>query len=47
MYTAITRAKDSLEIISNKETILKLSKKTSKRDSKILEHLNSFKEIDK
>lgn len=47
MYTAITRAKDSLEIISNKETILKLSKKASKRDSKILEHLNSFKEIDK
>ncbi|WKC79085.1 exodeoxyribonuclease V subunit alpha [Borreliella turdi] len=47
MYTAITRAKDSLEIISNKETILKLSKKSSKRDSKILEHLNSFKEIDK
>lgn len=47
MYTAITRAKDSLEIISNKETILKLSKKTSERDSKILEHLNSFKEIDK
>ncbi|AHZ73928.1 MULTISPECIES: exodeoxyribonuclease V subunit alpha [Borreliella] len=47
MYTAITRAKDSLEIISNKETVLKLSKKSSKRDSKILEHLNSFKEIDK
>ncbi|WKC80003.1 exodeoxyribonuclease V subunit alpha [Borreliella tanukii] len=47
MYTAITRAKDSLEIISNKETILKLSKKSSERDSKILEHLNSFKEIDK
>lgn len=47
MYTAITRAKDSLEIISNKETILKLSKKASERDSKILEHLNSFKEIDK
>ncbi|WP_210371251.1 exodeoxyribonuclease V subunit alpha [Borreliella garinii] len=47
MYTAITRAKDSLEIISNKETILKLSKKANKRDSKILEHLNSFKEIDK
>ncbi|SCW27255.1 DNA helicase/exodeoxyribonuclease V, alpha subunit [Borreliella japonica] len=47
MYTAITRAKDSLEIISNKETILKLSKKSSKRDSKILEHLNSLKEIDK
>ncbi|AAU07482.1 MULTISPECIES: exodeoxyribonuclease V subunit alpha [Borreliella] len=47
MYTAITRAKDSLEIISNKETILKLSKKSIKRDSKILEHLNSFKEIDK
>ncbi|WP_210377165.1 exodeoxyribonuclease V subunit alpha [Borreliella garinii] len=47
MYTAITRAKDSLEIISNKKTILKLSKKASKRDSKILEHLNSFKEIDK
>ncbi|WP_324280749.1 exodeoxyribonuclease V subunit alpha [Borreliella garinii] len=47
MYTAITRAKDSLEIISNKETILKLSKKASKRDSKILEHLNLFKEIDK
>ncbi|WP_210361976.1 exodeoxyribonuclease V subunit alpha [Borreliella garinii] len=47
MYTAITRAKDSLEIISNKEIILKLSKKASKRDSKILEHLNSFKEIDK
>nr|WP_267915174.1 exodeoxyribonuclease V subunit alpha [Borreliella garinii] len=47
MYTAITRAKDSLEIISNKEIILKLSKKASERDSKILEHLNSFKEIDK
>ncbi|OJH15048.1 exodeoxyribonuclease V subunit alpha [Borreliella bissettiae] len=47
MYTAITRAKDSLEIISNKETIIKLSKKSSKRDSKILEHVNSFKEIDK
>lgn len=47
MYTAITRAKDSLEIISNKETILKLSKKSCERDSKILEHLNSFKEIDK
>ncbi|WKC75422.1 exodeoxyribonuclease V subunit alpha [Borreliella yangtzensis] len=47
MYTAITRAKDSLEIISNKETILELSKKSSKRDSKILEHLNSFKKIDK
>ncbi|WPM05705.1 exodeoxyribonuclease V subunit alpha [Borreliella sinica] len=47
MYTAITRAKNSLEIISNKETILKLSKKSSKRDSKILEYLNSFKEIDK
>ncbi|WKC76330.1 exodeoxyribonuclease V subunit alpha [Borreliella valaisiana] len=47
MYTAITRAKDSLEIISNKETIIKLSKKSSERDSKILEHLNSFKEIDK
>ncbi|MBB6207721.1 exodeoxyribonuclease V subunit alpha [Borreliella lanei] len=47
MYTAITRAKDSLEIISNEETIIKLSKKSSKRDSKILEHVNSFKEIDK
>ncbi|MBB6042617.1 exodeoxyribonuclease V subunit alpha [Borreliella yangtzensis] len=47
MYTAITRAKDSLEIISNKETILKLSKKSSERDSKILEHLNSLKKIDK
>ncbi|WNY68817.1 exodeoxyribonuclease V subunit alpha [Borreliella lusitaniae] len=47
MYTAITRAKNSLEIISNKETILKLSKKSSRRDSKILEYLNSFEEIDK
>ncbi|WNY66060.1 exodeoxyribonuclease V subunit alpha [Borreliella andersonii] len=47
MYTAITRAKDSLEIISNRDTIIKLSKKSSKRDSKILERITSFKKIDK
>ncbi|WP_445436086.1 exodeoxyribonuclease V subunit alpha [Candidatus Borreliella tachyglossi] len=43
LYTAITRAKESVEIISNEETIKNISLKTIKRDSKISEYINALK----
>ncbi|AHH03625.1 Exodeoxyribonuclease V alpha chain [Borrelia nietonii YOR] len=43
LYTAITRAKESIEIISNKDIIKNVSLKTIKRDSKILEHIDALK----
>nr|AAO39715.1 exodeoxyribonuclease V alpha chain [Borrelia hermsii]AAQ11361.1 exodeoxyribonuclease V alpha chain [Borrelia hermsii] len=41
LYTAITRAKASIEIISSKDIIKNVSLKTIKRDSKILEHIDA------
>ncbi|AAX17132.1 exodeoxyribonuclease V subunit alpha [Borrelia hermsii] len=43
LYTAITRAKASIEIISSKDIIKNVSLKTIKRDSKILEHIDALK----
>ncbi|AHH10815.1 exodeoxyribonuclease V subunit alpha [Borrelia coriaceae] len=43
LYTAITRAKESIKIISNKNIIKNVSLKTIKRDSKILEHIDTLK----
>ncbi|AHH12655.1 Exodeoxyribonuclease V alpha chain [Borrelia hermsii YBT] len=43
LYTAITRAKESIEIISSKDIIKNVSLKTIKRDSKILEHIDALK----
>ncbi|WP_024653415.1 exodeoxyribonuclease V subunit alpha [Borrelia persica] len=47
LYTAITRAKERIEIISNKDIIKNVSLKTIKRDSKIIEYIDSLKQIDK
>ncbi|AGT27574.1 exodeoxyribonuclease V subunit alpha [Borrelia miyamotoi] len=47
LYTAITRAKESIEIISNKDIIKNVSLKRIERDSKILEHINALNQIDK
>ncbi|ASQ29378.1 exodeoxyribonuclease V subunit alpha [Borrelia miyamotoi] len=47
LYTAITRAKESIEIISNKDIIKNVSLKRIERDSKILEHIDALNQIDK
>ncbi|QMU99387.1 exodeoxyribonuclease V subunit alpha [Borrelia sp. A-FGy1] len=43
LYTAITRAKESIEIISSKDIIKNVSRKTVDRDSKIWEYINALK----
>ncbi|WP_246040046.1 ATP-binding domain-containing protein [Borrelia crocidurae] len=43
LYTAITRARESIEIISNKEIIKNVSLKKINRDSKITEYINTLK----
>ncbi|WP_024654892.1 exodeoxyribonuclease V subunit alpha [Borrelia hispanica] len=43
LYTAITRARESIEIISNKEIIKNVSLKKINRDSKITEYINALK----
>ncbi|QFP41738.1 exodeoxyribonuclease V subunit alpha [Borrelia miyamotoi] len=47
LYTAITRAKETIEIISSKDIIKNVSLKTIERDSKILEHIDALNQIDK
>ena len=42
LYTAITRAKESIEIISSKNIIKNVSLKKVDRDSKILDYINSL-----
>ncbi|UPA12285.1 exodeoxyribonuclease V subunit alpha [Borrelia venezuelensis] len=43
LYTAITRAKESIKIISSKDIIKNVSLKTIKRDSKISDHIDALK----
>lgn len=43
LYTAITRAKESIKIISSKDIIKNVSLKTIKRDSKISNHIDALK----
>ncbi|BCR22042.1 exodeoxyribonuclease V subunit alpha [Borrelia sp. HM] len=42
LYTAITRAKESIEIISSKNIIKNVSLKKVERDSKILDYINAL-----
>ncbi|BDU62700.1 exodeoxyribonuclease V subunit alpha [Candidatus Borrelia fainii] len=43
LYTAITRAKESIKIISSKDIIKNVILKTIKRDSKISDHIDALK----
>ncbi|WKC58175.1 exodeoxyribonuclease V subunit alpha [Borrelia sp. P9F1] len=47
LYTAITRARKSIKIISSQDIIKNVSRKTVDRDSKIREYIRALKQIDK